>query len=96
VLAAVLPDLSRIFPSLRGRIRRAKLYRWPVGGPVVYPGYLAHLQAFRGGSIEGDVPITFGGSYLASPSAEGSVQTGRLAAERLLVRLGGEPRRSDG
>jgi protoporphyrinogen/coproporphyrinogen III oxidase len=96
VLAAVLPDLSRIFPSLRGRIRRAKLYRWPVGGPVVYPGYLAHLQAFRGGSIEGDVPITFGGSYLASPSAEGSVQTGRLAAERLLARLGGEPRRSDG
>jgi protoporphyrinogen/coproporphyrinogen III oxidase len=87
VLAAVLPELSRVFPTIRSQIRRAKLYRWPVGGPVFYPGYLDHLATFRGGSVEGDARITFGGDYLAVPSAEGSVHSGRLAAERLLARL---------
>lgn len=89
VLAAVLPDLERAFPGLRGRIRRAKLYRWPVGGPVFYPGYLEHLRVFRDGSVEGDPRIAYGGQYLAIPSAEGSVWAGRRAAERLLGRLGG-------
>jgi protoporphyrinogen oxidase len=87
VLAATLPDLERVLPGIRSRIRRAKLYRWPVGGPVFYPGYLNHLRAFRQGRVEGDGRLTFGGDYLVIPSMEGSVASGRQAAERLLARL---------
>jgi protoporphyrinogen/coproporphyrinogen III oxidase len=88
VLAAVMPDLERAFPGLRARVRRAKLYRWPIGGPVFYPGYLRHIGTFRDGAVEGQGPIAFGGDYLMIPSAEGSIASGRQAAERLLRRLG--------
>jgi protoporphyrinogen/coproporphyrinogen III oxidase len=87
VLAATLPDLERVFPGIRGRIRRAKLYRWPVGGPVFYPGYLKHLHTFRQGAVEADGRLAFAGDYLILPSLEGSVASGRQAAERLLARL---------
>jgi protoporphyrinogen oxidase len=87
VLAAALPDLERVFPGIRSRIRRAKLYRWPLGGPVFYPGYLGHLQTFRQGGVEGDGRIAFAGDYLMIPSFEGSAASARQAAERLLARI---------
>jgi protoporphyrinogen/coproporphyrinogen III oxidase len=87
VLAAVVPDLDRAFPNLRRRIRRAKLYRWPVGGPVFYPGYLDHLRLFHQGAVEAGGRVAFAGDYLAVPSTEGSILSGRRAAERLLPRL---------
>jgi protoporphyrinogen oxidase len=87
VLAAVVPDLDRAFPNLRRRIRRAKLYRWPVGGPVFYPGYLEHLRLFYQGAVEAGGRVAFAGDYLAVPSTEGSILSGRRAAERLLPRL---------
>jgi protoporphyrinogen/coproporphyrinogen III oxidase len=87
VLAAALPDLQLAFPTIKHHLRRAKLYRWPVGGPVFYPGYLNHLLEFRRGLVEGDGRMVFGGGYLTAPISEGSVLAGRRAAERLLARL---------
>ncbi|CAN5620881.1 protoporphyrinogen oxidase [soil metagenome] len=87
VLNAVLPDLARAFPAVESALHRVKLYRWPEGGPVFYPGYLRHLQAFRRGEVEGDGRIAFGGDYLCVPSTEGSVLSGVRAASRLLQRL---------
>jgi protoporphyrinogen/coproporphyrinogen III oxidase len=89
VLGEVVPEIARVFPGVRSRIRRAKLYRWPVGGPVFYPGYLAHVGEFRRAGIDGAGRISFGGDYLTTPSAEGSARAGRDAAERLLARLPG-------
>jgi protoporphyrinogen/coproporphyrinogen III oxidase len=87
VIAAVLTDLERAMPGLRNGVRRAKLYRWPIGGPVFYPGYLQHLAAFGGGAVEAAGRLAFAGDYLAVPSTEGSILSGRRAADRLLPRL---------
>jgi oxygen-dependent protoporphyrinogen oxidase len=84
---AVLPDVRRAFPNLEPHIRRARVYRWPWGNPVVYPGYLAHLGAFRAG-VEGDGPVALAGDYLYTPSVEGAITAGSAAARRLLERLG--------
>jgi|GEM_PF-425524 len=93
VLGAVVPELTRVFPGIRSTIRRAKLYRWPTGGPVFEPGHLARIGRFHAEpEMEGCGPITFGGDYLSTPSAEGSAHAGRLAAERLLARLGADDR----
>jgi protoporphyrinogen/coproporphyrinogen III oxidase len=97
VLGAVVPELARVFPGIRASIRRAKLYRWPTGGPVFEPGHLAQIGRFLANpGIEGTGPITIGGDYLSTPSAEGSVHGGRMAAERLLLRLGAHDRSDEG
>lgn len=88
VLAAVLPEVTRVFPGVDRSIQRVKLYRWPEGGPVFYPGYLRHLQRFRDGEVEGQGKTVYAGDYLHAPSVEGAVVAGIRAAERLLARLG--------
>ncbi len=88
VLDRMLPDLARAIPAVRTRVERARVYRWPEGNPVFYPGYLGRLAAFRGGGIEGDAPLVLAGDYLYSPSVEGAVTSGITAAERLARRLG--------
>jgi protoporphyrinogen/coproporphyrinogen III oxidase len=87
ILAAVIPELGRAYPDLRNRVRRAKLYRWPVGGPVFYPGYLEQLRVFHQGAVENGGRVAFAGDYLAVPSTEGSILSGRRAAQRLLPRM---------
>jgi hypothetical protein len=87
VFDAIRPDLDRAFPRLAAHVARVKVYRWPVGSAVFYPGYLGRLGAFRGGAVEGDGPIALAGDYLVSPTIEGAVTSGTSAAERLLTRL---------
>jgi oxygen-dependent protoporphyrinogen oxidase len=92
VFDAIRPDLERAFPRLGGHVTRVRVYRWPDGSAVFYPGYLGRLGAFRKGGVEGDGPIALAGDYLVSPTIEGAVTSGTSAAERLLSRLRGRSR----
>jgi oxygen-dependent protoporphyrinogen oxidase len=87
VLDAMLPDLLRALPRLDERVVRARVYRWPTGNPVLYPGYLAHLGAYRRSMPEGEGPVALAGDYLYQASVEGAVTSGEAAAARLLRRL---------
>jgi oxygen-dependent protoporphyrinogen oxidase len=87
VVDAMLQDIARPFPRIGPTIRHARVYRWNVGVPVFFPGYLRHLGQFRSGNLEGDSRLAVAGEYLYSPSAEGAVYSGERAAERLLARL---------
>lgn len=87
VLDRMLPAVEGALPGVAARVRRARVYRWPDGNPVFYPGYPGRLAAFRGGGIEGGAPLVLAGDYLYSPSVEGAVTSGITAAERLLRRL---------
>lgn len=87
ILEAMLPDLRRAFPELESRVLRARLYRWPVGNPIFYPGYLSHLGRARAGwSLPNGAAVELAGDYLFGSSVEGAVTSGAAAAERLLAR----------
>ncbi len=83
ILDRLLPEIELAFPGIRTDIVRARVYRWPVGTPVFYPGYLRHLLAARNGALEGDARIALAGDYLYGPSVEGAVSSGLAAAERI-------------
>src|SRR5690606_1358051 len=83
VLERLLPEIEMAFPGIRRDIVRARVYRWPVGTPVFYPGYLGHLAAIRDGALEGDARIALAGDYLYGPSVEGAVTSGLAAAARI-------------
>ncbi|MBW3629036.1 MAG: FAD-dependent oxidoreductase [Gemmatimonadetes bacterium] len=87
ILDAILPDVRRAFPGLESHITRARVYRWPAGNPIVYPGYLAHLGTFRQGGVEKNERVVLAGDYLYTPSVEGAVTAGTTAARRLRERL---------
>jgi protoporphyrinogen/coproporphyrinogen III oxidase len=82
VLDAVLPDVLRVFPDLEPSIRRARVYRWPDGNPILYPGYLAHLERFRA-LARAPRRVVLAGDYLYTPSVEGAISAGRDAARTL-------------
>lgn len=87
ILEAMLPDLRQTFPGIDERIVRARVYRWRVGNPVCYPGYLGRLGKFRLLGPEGDGRATVAGDYLYVSSVEGAVTSGTGAADRLIERL---------
>lgn len=87
VLERMLPEIQMAFPGIERQILRARVYRWPVGTPVFFPGYLRHLGRFRGGSLEAGTMLALAGDYLYSPSVEGAVVSGLEAARRLDSRL---------
>ena len=83
IVDAVLPDVLRAFPRIEPLVRRARVYRWAAGNPLMYPRYFAHLAAYRGG-IERPGPIALAGDYLYTPSVEGAITAGQRAARLLL------------
>ncbi|MDR0787234.1 MAG: FAD-dependent oxidoreductase [Gemmatimonadota bacterium] len=87
VLDLMLPEVASAFPGIEKRVTRARVYRWPEGAPVMYPGYLARVGGFRKDSPEGDSSIVLAGDYLYGPSVEGAVLSGLAAADRLTSRL---------
>jgi protoporphyrinogen/coproporphyrinogen III oxidase len=87
VLDRVLPELEKVFPGVARSVQRVKLYRWPEGGPVFYPGYLRHLNGYEPALRAVEAPILFAGDYLVAPGPEGAVIGGLRAADRLLARL---------
>lgn len=89
VVDRLLPDVERAFPGVSDSIVRARVYRWPAGSPVFYPGYFSHLGAFGNGEVEANGPLAIAGDYLYSPSVEGAVVSGERAAQRIIRRLAG-------
>jgi len=87
VIDRLMPEVNRAIPATEGRISRARVYRWPIGGPLFYPGYLSRLGEFRRTEPEGTAPIAVAGDYLYGPSIEGAVVSGQEAAARLGRRL---------
>jgi len=87
VLERMLPDVVRAFPGVDRHVERARVFRWPVGSPTFYPGYLTRLAAFRRTDLEPPA-IALAGDYLYGPSVEGAVTSGEAAADRLARRLG--------
>jgi protoporphyrinogen/coproporphyrinogen III oxidase len=87
VLDRMLPEIARAFPGVRAQVRRARVHRWPVGMPIMYPGYLRHLGQFRDGGVEGSYPFCIAGDYLYGPNVEGAVSSGLDAASRIAARL---------
>lgn len=90
IVDRLLPEAEMAFPELSAHVSRARVYRWPAGAPVFFPGYLQHLARFREGGVEADVPLALAGDYLHTPSVEGSTISGERAAERLAHRLAGQ------
>lgn len=88
VVDTLLPETVRALPGVDAAVERARVYRWPHGWTLFRPGYLAHLNRFRGGEVEGGAPIALAGEYLVSPTVEGAVISGWRAAERVLGRIG--------
>lgn len=82
VVDALLPSLEHAFPGFGERTRQARVYHFPEGYTLFYPGYLRHLSAFEDGWLTPTVALA--GDYLVAPSVEGAVRSGMHAAQRLL------------
>jgi protoporphyrinogen/coproporphyrinogen III oxidase len=82
VLERMLPEVARAFPGLGERVERARVYRWPLGSPVFFPGYLRSLAEFRT-RFTSDSTLALAGDYLFGPSVEGAVSSGLAAAEQI-------------
>ncbi len=80
-LERLLPSLEAVFPGLRARVERARLYRIPGGYSLFPPGYLTHLRGFDPGQLPSRIGLA--GDYLIAPTVEGAVASGRTAAERI-------------
>jgi len=84
VLDQVLPSIEDVLPEIRGRITRARVYRFPDAGVEFYPGYLRHRAAFDADWLPSRLAVA--GDYLVAPTVEGAVRSGLAAARRLLGR----------
>ncbi|HJU89134.1 MAG TPA: FAD-dependent oxidoreductase [Gemmatimonadaceae bacterium] len=87
VVSAMMPEIEQLVPRVRGRIRRARVYRMEEGTPLARTGFAASRERGRqlADSIAG--PIALAGDYLTTPLIEGAVLSGEHAADRLLGKL---------
>lgn len=83
VLDQLLPAVEAALPGVGQRVIRAKVYRFPEGGALFYPGYLEHLRRFAHTWLP--PMLALAGDYLVAPTIEGAVRSGRQAAARLLA-----------
>ncbi len=83
VVDAMLPEIEQLLPAVRGRITRARVYRFGEGTPLPHPGFAADRTRARL-LVEALPPtIALAGDYLSAPIIEGAVLTGERAARRL-------------
>jgi protoporphyrinogen/coproporphyrinogen III oxidase len=82
VLDRMLPEVAGAFPGVRDRVERARVYRWPLGNAVFFPGYLRMLGDFRS-RFTSSSTLALAGDYLFGPSVEGAVSSGLAAADQI-------------
>lgn len=82
VLAVLRPAVGRAISWLPSAVTRARVYTFPEGSTLVPPGALRRLAALDPGAWPGRLALA--GDYLAAPTVEGAVRSGRRAAERVL------------
>jgi protoporphyrinogen oxidase len=87
VVSAMLPEIERLLPAMRGKVRRARVYRVEEGTPLAAPGFAAQRKRGRQLLDELQAPVTLAGDYLTMPLVEGAVLSGEDAADRLLARI---------
>lgn len=87
IVAAMMPEIERLVPEVRGSVAHARVYRFDEGTPLATPGFLAHRE--RGRELAGSLPlpVALAGDYLTMPFIEGAVASGERAAEQLVRRL---------
>jgi oxygen-dependent protoporphyrinogen oxidase len=78
----MIDAVEQVFPEIRQRVVRAKLYRHAAGYPLFYPGYLKHLRRFPVDALPARVQLA--GDYLVAPTVEGALRSGERAAQALL------------
>lgn len=82
----LVPAVERALPGTSRWITAARLYRFPEGGTVFYPGYLTRLTRFDPAWLPPRLALA--GDYLVAPTVEGAVRSGQRAARRALEALG--------
>ena len=87
IAAAMLPDVERLIPEVRGHVTRARVYRFDEGSPVASPGFVADRAHGRALADALDLPVALAGDYLTTPLIEGAVASGEHAAGRTMSRL---------
>ena len=88
VVAAMMPEVETLVPECRGRVTRARVYRFDEGTPLVPPGFVADRARGRMLADSLRAPIRLAGDYLTAPLVEGAVESGEWAANALLRALG--------
>jgi protoporphyrinogen oxidase len=94
IVDAMLPEVERLVPEARGRITRARLYRFEEGTPLARPGFGGDRAHGRALVASLGLPVTLAGDYLTTPLIEGAVASGEHAARQLWARTGGDHRMS--
>lgn len=87
IVSAMMPEIERLVPEVRGSVAHARLYRFEDGTPLAPPGFLAHRARGRELAASIELPIALAGDYLTMPLIEGAVASGEMAADQLVRRL---------
>jgi protoporphyrinogen oxidase len=88
IVDAMLPEVEHLVPEVRGRITRARLYRFDEGTPLARPGFGVDRARGRALVASLPLPVTLAGDYLTTPLIEGAVASGEHAARLLWARTG--------
>lgn len=83
VRAQALPALEEVLPGAASSVRGARLVRLPDQVFIPEPGAF-HRSRWEGAGATPPVTVALAGDYLITPTLEGAVRSGVVAARRLL------------
>lgn len=81
VLDAVLPEVERWLPRLRGHLSWARLWQWPQAMPCTPPGRVADVRRYRAAPVG---RVVLAGDYVGFPWTDSAAETGVWAARAVL------------
>ena len=90
LVSAMMPEIERLVPEVRGAVERARVFRFAEGTPLAAPGFIAHRAEGRRLADALPPSIALAGDYLTMPILEGAVISGERAAERIVRYLSRE------
>ncbi len=87
LVSAMLPEIERLVPEVRGHVVRARVYRFDEGTPVAHPAFGAEREKGRALAAALEPRVVLAGDYLTAPLIEGAIASGNEAASLLERRL---------